>query len=254
MTKITRLYEVLITLVQKDLKLKYKHSYLGYFWSIALPLAQALIFFAVFKVVIRIPIDNYPLFLITGLFMWQWLANSMSISVHVYLGNASIVKKINFERSLLPLSIVTVDMIHFLVSIPVIIIFMIYYGEKPSFIWLIGVPVLLTLQMIFVFSISLVVASLNLFFRDMERIINVMLMMWFYLTPVLYPLSMVPEKYLWIFNYNPASYLVFAWRGLFLENTLLWKPIIIFTGFSVSICLLSLSLYNKLKWRFAEVI
>ncbi len=241
-------------LTQKDLKAKYKHSYLGYLWSIALPLAQALVFFAVFKIIIRIPMENYTLFLITGLFMWQWIANSISTSAQVYLGNASIVKKINFERSLLPLSIVIVDMFHFIVSIPIILVFLLYYGEQPSFIWLIGVPVILIAQSIFVFSVSLVAASMNLFFRDMERILNVGLMLWFYLTPVLYPLSMIPDKYKWVFNINPASHLVTAWRALFLENVILWESILIFASFSLLLCLGSFWIYNSLKWRFAEVI
>ena len=254
MIKITRLFEVLIVLVHKDLKAKYKHSYLGYLWSIALPLAQALVFFAVFKVFIKIPMENYPLFLITGLFMWQWIANSISTSASIYLANASLVKKVAFERSLLPLSVIVVDMFHFIVSSPIIIGFLFYYGSQPTLIWFIGIPIILVAHILFVFGISLIAASVNIFFRDVERILNVGLMLWFYLTPILYPISMVPDKYKWMFYFNPAAPLVIAWRSLFLDNIISWEHILYSFVYGITFLLIAIWLYNKLKWRFAEVI
>jgi len=119
--------DLIVALTQKELKVKYKRSFLGYLWSIANPLALALVFYVAFKVVMRIPIENYTLFLISGLFPWQWFSNSVSSSAMVFVGNASLIKKVNFPRESLVIATVLNDMLHFILSIPVIVIFLFFY-------------------------------------------------------------------------------------------------------------------------------
>ncbi|MCX5635936.1 MAG: ABC transporter permease, partial [Planctomycetota bacterium] len=133
--------DLVLVLTRKEIKVRYASSILGYLWSVANPLAISFVFYIAFKIVMRIQIEAYSLFLITGLFPWQWLSNSISVSPMIFLGNASIIKKVNFPRNVLPLVTVLQDMVHFILAIPVIIIFMFIYHKTPSWSWLYGIPI-----------------------------------------------------------------------------------------------------------------
>lgn len=246
--------DLLLVLTQKDLKVRYKSSWLGYFWSIAHPLALAFVFVVAFKVVMKVRMQDYALFLIAGLFPWQWFSNSVTMSTSAFLANASIIKKVNFPRNIIPLTLVLQDMIHFIISIPVILFFMFLYNHRPGWIWLIGIPLLLAIQFGFSYGIALAVSSINLFFRDMERLI-VLLMTWlFYFTPVIYSETMIPEKYRAWVMLNPLTPLMIGWRNLFLHNQLDWK----LAGLGSVYCLIILGIgywiYNRLSWKFAEIL
>src|SRR4030043_1394579 len=110
--------DLVLALTQKELKVKYRRSFLGYLWSVANPLALALVFFIAFKVVMRIQIENYTLFLISGLFPWQWFSNSVSSSAMAFVSNASLIKKVNFRSESLVVATVLNDMLHFILSVP----------------------------------------------------------------------------------------------------------------------------------------
>jgi lipopolysaccharide transport system permease protein len=250
---VRRLWELLLTLIQKDLKVKYKNTFLGYLWSLALPIAQASVFFIVFKLIIRLQVDDYLLFLLSGLFVWQWVASSVQMSASAFLSNASIIKKLRFERSFLVLSMICIDMIHYILTIPVIVAVMYYYQKHPALFWIAEVPFLLIVQCALIFGVSLVVASVNLFFRDMERIVAVALMITFYATPVIFSMEMVPEHYRWMIYLNPAAVLVQAWRLMFIDGIMAWGLLAISLGQALASLAFGMVVYRKLQWRFAEV-
>ncbi len=251
---LVRLWELLLTLVQKDLKVKYKNTILGYFWSLALPVAQASVFFVVFKLVIRLPVEDYLLFVLSGLFVWQWIASSVQMSAHAFLGNASIIKKLRFERSALVLSAVCMDMIHFTLTIPVLMAVMFYHQKYPSLVWIVEIPLLLIAQCLIVFGVSLVVSTVNLFFRDLERIVAVFLMITFYVTPVIYPIEMVPEHYRWILYLNPATALVESWRSMVINGVAAWGLVALSFLYGLGSVAVGMFVYRRLQWRFAEVL
>ncbi len=252
---ITRHYiDFIVVLTQKEMKVRYKSSVLGYFWSIAHPLAFALVFFIAFKIVMKIQMENYALFLIAGLFPWQWLANSVNVSPVVFMGNASMVKKVNFSRSALPLVTVLQDGIHFVLAIPVLVVFMFFYHEFPSLSWLYGIPVLIGVQFMMTYGICLAVSAVNPFFRDLERLVSLFIMFMFYLTPIIYPESMVPEKYEHLLNLNPFAPLMISWRNLFLDGTLDAGLLTISLLYSVAILAFGYAVYKRLSWKLAEVL
>jgi len=236
------------------MKVRYKNSFLGYLWSLLHPLAFALIFFAVFKVIMRIGMKNYTLFLIAGLFPWQWFSTSVNAAATVFIGNASIVKKLNFPRNVIPLALVAQDMLHFILAIPVLVFFMAVYKKYPSLSWVYGLPVLLFIQFLMTYGASLVVASANVFFRDIERLITIFTMLLFYCTPIIYPETMVPEKYRGLVNLNPLTPLMVSWRELFIKGTI--NPLSIALGlvYAVVIYAIGYWVYRTLSWKFAEVL
>ena len=255
MNKKSRHYiDLIIVLTQKEIKVRYKSSFLGYIWSIAHPLALAFVFFIAFKVVMRFPMENYTVFLISGLFPWQWFANSISCSTTAFISNSSIIKKVSFPKNTLTAAIVLQDSIHFILSIPVIIFFMFIYDKTPFLSWLYGIPILFSIQFLLSYGISLMVSSVNLFFRDLERLIALFLTLLFYCTPVLYPETMIPEKYRYLINVNPLAPLMISWRNLFLEGTLDITSLIISLAYSVIVFIIGFQVYKKLSWKFAEVL
>lgn len=246
--------DLIIVLTQKELKVRYKNSFFGYLWSVAHPLVFAVVFYVAFKVIVKIPVENYALFLICGLFPWQWFANSVNAAPMIFLGNAPLIKKVNFPRNLIPLTLVLQDLIHFVLAIPVIVLFLLFARKTPSFSWFVGIPILIIAQLCLVYGISLMVASLNLFFRDLERLTTIFTMVLFYVTPVFYPETMIPLKLQGVAKLNPLTPLVISWRNLFLEGTLRLDNLLLSVGYGIVFLTLGLIVYRKLAWRFAEVL
>ncbi len=248
------LKDLVLILTQKEIKVRYKNSWLGYVWSIANPLAFALVYLVAFKTFMRIDIPHYSLFLISGLFPWQWLSNSIGLAPGIFIGNASLLKKVRFPRNLLVASMVLNDGFHFVISIPVIVVFMFAYGFFPSWSWLIGIPLLAFAQLLMAYGLALAIASLNLFFRDLERLTGILLAFLFFLTPIFYTESMMPARYQALLTLNPAAPLILSWRRLFLSGSLDWSAVtMVYIHAMVALAVGSL-IYLKLSWKFAEVV
>lgn len=248
------LVDLLVVITEKELKVRYKSSFFGYLWSIANPLLFALIYYFIFKLVMRVQIPNYTVFLITGLFPWQWFASSTSSSLLSFIGNAQIIKKTVFPRSVIPLSNVMMEFLHFLCTIPVIIIFLLIYDMRPSISWLWGVPLLGIGQMMVTYGLALMLATLNIFFRDLERFIGLGLMLLFYCTPILYSVDLIPEKYRSIIGNNPLGLMIISWRDLFMSGTINFEGLIKIYISGFIMILLGSWVFNKLKFRFAEIL
>jgi homopolymeric O-antigen transport system permease protein len=253
-SKTKHFIDIATVLLQKDLKVRYKSTIFGYLWSVGHPLAFALVFFIAFRVVMKIQIDNYVLFLISGLFPWQWLSNSLNASPAIFLSNWTIIKKINFPRNMLPFTLVLQDMLHYIFSIPVIILFLCIYGKSPSIAWSYGIPLLLLLQFCMVYGLSLFISSINLFFRDLERLTTIGLTLLFYFTPVIYTETMIPDRFRSFLLLNPFAHLIINWRSLFLDGTI--NPIFFGISFIYSLLMIWMgqAIYKRLNWRFAEVL
>lgn len=246
--------DLIILLTKKEIKIRYRNSILGYFWSIAHPLAFAFVFYIAFKVVMRIEVENYTLFLITGLFPWQWFANSVNTSAGVLLGNASLIKKINFPKTIIPLTTLLNDAVHFLLSIPVIALFLILYGFSIKITWLFGIPILMIIQLTFTYGLCLIISSINLFFRDMERLILILTTLLFYFTPIFYPENMIPTAYQSMIKFNPLACLIINWRSLFLNGIVDLNYLLISLVYALMSLFLGFILFRKLSVKFAEVL
>lgn len=246
--------DLIIELTKKEIKIKYKNSYLGYVWSLANPLFMAIIFYFVFQVIARMGTDNYALFLVTGLFIWTWLANTIQMSTMLFVGNAPLIKKVNFPRNFLGIALVVSEGFNFFFSIPIIIGFMIYYGVFPSLLWLVGVPFMFVVSAIFIYGMSLLIGALNIFFRDMERIVTLLMTFMFYATPILYPVSRIPEEYRYVLFVNPFTPFIISWRDMMLNNAFNTEFILVSIVYALVSFLLGTLVYNKLKYKFVELI
>lgn len=248
------LRDLFFSLIQKEWKIRYKSSWLGYAWSLANPIVFACVYYVAFGVVMGVQIPHYALFLIAGLFPWQWLAHSLSAAPHIFLVNASLLKRVRFPRNFLVGATVFNDGLHFVFSIPVIAGLMLVDGLQPRWSWLLGILLLVPAQFLMVHGLALAVASLNLFFRDLDHLTGLVVNFLFFLTPIAYSSSMIPPAYQPIMSLNPVSPLMLSWQGLFLTGTLDWPSI----GASYAWAFVSLGfgvlLFNRLSPRFAEVL
>lgn len=252
--KIRYYVDLIITLTKKEIKIRYRNSILGYLWSIAHPLAFAMIFYIAFKIVMKIDVENYTLFLITGLFPWQWFANSANSSSGIFLSNATLIKKLKFPSSVLPLTALLNDVFHFLFSIPVIAFFVILYSIPLKISWIYGIPLLLLIQLILTYGLCLTISSINLFFRDMERLVILFTTLLFYFTPIIYPETMIPQSYQSLLKFNPLACLMINWRMLFLNGTLNIEYLILGLLYALLILTIGYLIFRKLSYRFAEVL
>jgi lipopolysaccharide transport system permease protein len=247
--------DLVVVLLQRELKVRYKNKLLGYLWSIANPLMSAVVYFVAFGLIMRVREENYPLFLVSGLFPWQWLANSINSSPNLFVGSGSVIKKVNFPRNIVPLCAVLNHMIHFLASIPIIVLLLLIFGERPSWSWFYGFPILLVVQFTMAYGIALGLSAINLFFRDLERLVSIVMNFLFFLTPVLYTIDRYPDEYRTLLvAVNPAAGLMVNWRQLILEGTMNPMYLLISAMYAVLFFGLGYTIYRKLSWKFAELI
>ncbi len=216
--------ELLINLVKRDLKTRYKMSILGFFWSLLRPLFMMLIFTVVFSQMFRWDIQMnvpYPVFLLAAILPWQLLANSVGAGANTLLVNQNLIKKVSLPREIFPLSTVIAEIINFGLSL--IVLFPFIIAAKISITpWLLILPVVFIMQCILVFGITLIVSSLNVFFRDTLPLTDLGMQAWFYLSPVFYPVSFVqghlsPLLYKF-YLLNPMCVLLTGYRKSLLES------------------------------------
>ncbi|MHC5021760.1 MAG: ATP-binding cassette domain-containing protein [Planctomycetota bacterium] len=212
--------DLLWLMVRRHLQLRYKNTLLGYAWSLLHPLAFAVIYIWVFGRVMRIEVPDYPLFLIAGLFPWHWFANATGGALGCFVGQAPLIQRLRFPKSLLVVSASIDEALHFLATVPVILLTLWWFGRGPAWQWLWWGPVLLAVQFVCTTAFSLVTATTNVFFRDIDRIVRLGLLLWFFVSPVLYPVEMIPANFRWTVFCNPPGALAACWRRLFLGEAL----------------------------------
>jgi lipopolysaccharide transport system permease protein len=252
--ELRRTWELLLLLTFRDLKLRYQDTALGFVWSLIKPLLLGGVLYLALKRIARFDIPDYQLFLLSALFPWAWFSASVTLAVPAFAHNGNLIKKVYFPRFVLPFSVVANNMVHFLLSIPVLLVFILATGQWPSPVWLVGIPLLTLVQLTLLMGIVLIVASFDVFFRDLEHLTEVFLNLWFYMTPILYPLDWVPDRLKPFYLINPMSPLIEAWRRLFIENTLPGPELLISVAFAAAAIALGAGAFRRLEGGFADAL
>lgn len=185
--------ELIENLVMRDLKVRYKGSILGFLWSLLNPLLLMLVFTIVFTVMVpNAAIPKFPAFLLCALLPWNFFSSAMVGAVNSIVHNGHLIKKVYFPREILPISVVLSSFVNFLLALPVLFLFLILF-QIPFTVWLVYLPVIMAVQVVFVIGVALFLATLNVYYRDTAVILEVILQAWFFLTPVFYPAEFLPE-------------------------------------------------------------
>lgn len=244
--------ELLKTNVKKEIRGKYKNSFLGVLWSFLNPLLQILVYAIVFPLILRNTQENYVIFLCCGLIPWTFFSTGINRCAFTIVENGNIVKKVYFPREILPISVVTAEAINFFIS-TIIIIGFVGFGGLGITKYIIFYPVVLIIQYFLTLGISFIISSITVYLRDIQHFIGVLLQLLFYAAPVVYAPSTIPEEFKWILNINPMTYIINGYRDIFYNQTMpdLYGLLIVFV-IAIAICIVGYIIFNKLQKGFAE--
>lgn len=205
--------ELLKNLVVKDLKIKYSGSLLGFLWSLLNPLAMILIYSLAFKYIMRVQLENVTLFYFVGMLPWHFFSGAISASTVAVISNANLIKKIHFPREILPISTVLFHFAQFLLALSVFFPALLFLNAKLTAA-LAVYPLVLFLQLVFTVGLALFLSAMTVFYRDIKHLVEVGLIIFFWMTPIIYHLTMVPESVRFIFKLNPLAAYITAYQDI----------------------------------------
>lgn len=241
-------------LVVRDLKLRYKRSYLGLAWTLVNPLSQLLVFDFVFRVLFRVETPNYTAFLFIGIVSWNWFSGSLLQATNAILENRDLVRQPGFPAAMLPNVAVAAQLIHYLLTLPIVFGLLVVSGVPITATawWL---PVIIVVQYLLTLSLGFFVAYLHVTFRDTQYLLGIFLMLGFFMTPILYEASIVPEQYLPIYEINLMAHLVDAYRAVLIGGQSPdFGSLGIVTGVSLLLLAGGYRLFQRASTSFAEEI
>ena len=253
--KIKEIYQyrhMIKTLVKQDINGRYKGSFFGFLWTLLNPLLMLAVYSLVFQFVFRTGIENYSIYLFICLMPWNAFANTIAVGTTCVSNNASILKKVYFPREVLPLAVVISNTIQYFFSAVIIFIALIISGV--GVFWVaIFLPVIVLIQAIFSLGLIMLLSAANVYIRDVQYIMNPVMMIWMYACPILYSISMVPEKFLGIYKLNPMTLIMQEYQNILYNKTLPnFASLGIVFAISIIVLIIGYLVFNKLQRRFAE--
>ena len=240
--------------VKKDIRGKYKGSFLGVLWSFINPLLVTLVYAIVFPFILRNTENNYVTFLVIGILPWTFFTTVISQGTHCILGNAGIIKKVYFPREILPISIATSGLVNFLISCIIIFLFLLFSGIGFS-IQILWLPLIIITQYILTLSLIMFTSAINVYIRDLEYIVAFIINMLFYMTPVLYRAGTFAQSNFMslIFKLNPMATIITCYRDvLFYQSLPHIKSLLVVLLFSLLLLYFGYCFFKRLERGFAE--
>jgi ABC-2 type transport system permease protein len=200
-----RYRELIWALALRELKVRYKRSVLGFLWALLNPALLMIVLTVVFSKILLSPIQHYGIFILSTLVPWTFFSQCLSYSVDSIVANGELIKKVSVPKCVFPLAAVVSNMINLLLSIIPLALIVLLMGH-PFFVTWAFLPVPLIALMIFAAGATFFFAAANVYYRDVAHIVQILLQVWFYVTPIIYPLTVFPAKYKWMFQLNPLIY------------------------------------------------
>jgi len=217
--QLTYLRDLLRELVVREMKLRYKRSVLGIVWSLLNPLFQMLVFIFLSRRVLSLDIPNYPSFVFTGVLAWNWFQSTVVATTSAITANRELVRRPGFPMAILPVVTVTTNLIHFLLALPIPLVFLLAGSGRLTSAILV-LPLVIALQFALILGLGYLVTTVNVTFRDTQHILAVCFMLLFYMTPVFYDASLVPSRFQIVYHLNPMFHLITAYRAILIRGDL----------------------------------
>lgn len=250
--RLVYLRDLLRELVLRDMKLRYKGSMLGLAWSLLNPLAQLLVFGLVFSTILPLNIPNYTAFLFSGLLVWSWFQSSLFAATTVIVDGRSLIKRPGFPVALLPVVTVMANLVHFVLALPVLLLFLLLTG-LPLHGTVLLLPLLIAIQFLLTLSIGYFLAAVHVTFRDTQHLVGVFLLLFFYLTPIFYDGGVVPERFQFFYRLNPLLHLLEAYRTILIDGRLPNLVALgVVTAVSLGLLLLGFRVFRRASYTFVE--
>jgi lipopolysaccharide transport system permease protein len=247
--------ELLYYLVWRDIKVRYKQTVLGASWIILQPLLMTLVFAIFLGKIAQLPSQGVPhvLFLFSGVLPWTFFSNAVSGSSFSLVINAPLITRVYFPRSMVPIAATLVRLSDFIVAAAVLVMLMFYYRQPFNWTILIA-PFLIAQMTILAMGLGMWFSALNAKYRDISTALPVLLQLWMFTSPIVYPESMVPERWKWVYELNPMVGIIEGFRSSFLGLEFNWRALLI--SFLVTSVLVVYSTYafKRLDEEFADVV
>lgn len=247
--------EMIFSLVKRDLRGRYKGSFLGFLWTFLNPLLQLMVYTFVFSTIMRAGIEDYYLFLFVALVPWTYFSSSVAGGAGCIIDQQNLVKKIYFPREVLPISHVLSQLINMMLTFIVVIAVILISGKGVNFyVWL-YLPVIILQETLLAFGLTLLFSGITVYFRDIQYLLSVLMMAWQFLSPVMYNMEMIPEKYRSIFYLNPMTHIIVAYRDVFYyKQPPELSTFVTGTAMGATMLVVGWFLFGKMKRHFAEVL
>lgn len=246
---------LLRVLVERDVRVRYKQTVLGFAWAIIQPVMAMVIFSIFFGNFAKMPSDGlpYPIFVYAALLPWMFFANAITNSAGSLVGSTNLVSKVYFPRLIIPLSSIGAGLVDFVIASSVLLVMMLYYGIGWS-LNLLVVP-LFALGIIFAaLGVGTLLSALTVTYRDFRYVVPFMVQIWMFATPVAYPASIVPEAWRWLFYLNPMTGLIEGFRSAFLDRPFDIAALFVSLVISAAMFLAGIAYFEKVERRFADLI
>jgi len=247
--------ELLWVLTMRDVKVRYKQTVLGFTWAIIQPVMMMVVFSIFFGRLAQMPSDGfpYPIFVYAGLLPWTFFANAIGTSGSSLIGSAQLVSKVYFPRLIIPLASIGAGLVDLAISTCILLALMAWYGVGWS-LNLLMAPLLVAGVVFAALGVGTFLSALTVAYRDFRYVIPFMIQFWMFATPVVYPASLVPADWRWLFNLNPMAGIIEGFRSAFLGKPFDFVALAISFGVAFVLFLAGVAYFEKVERRFADII
>ncbi len=249
--------ELLYFLAWRDIKVKYKQTALGAAWAILQPFLTMIVFSILFGKLAKVPSDGipYPIFVYAGLLPWNYFSSALNSSGNSLVASSNLITKVYFPRLIIPASASLAGLLDFLIASVILIAMMFFYHFTPNVLGIVMIPVLVFMTFIVAVGCGLWLSALNVEYRDFQYVIPFLVQLWMFVTPVIYPVTLLPDKYRWLLSLNPMGGIIEAFRAATLRHQPFnWNLLLISSGIGILIFISGLLYFRKVERSFADVI
>jgi lipopolysaccharide transport system permease protein len=245
--------ELFYFLMWRDVKVRYKQTMFGVLWAILQPLVTMLIFTYFFGKLARVPADGipYPLFFYAGLVLWTFFSNAVSNAANSLLGNTNLITKVYFPRIIIPGATVGAGLLDFAIAAALLVVLLFAYRFPLTVGDLLLLPLVLLVTLL-AFAVGVLLAALNVRYRDVRYALPFLINIWMFVSPIIYPSSLVPEEWRWVLALNPVTGIVEAFRASLFERPVAWGPLAYSAGFTIVLLGVASLVFQQMERYFAE--
>jgi lipopolysaccharide transport system permease protein len=244
--------DLLLELVGRDIKLRYKRSWVGMAWSLLNPLLQFVVFSFVFQSILPLDIPNYPVFLFSGILVWNWFSSSLVEATASIVGNRELIRRPGFPAAILPVVAVTSNLVHFLLALPILLIIVLLNGTSLTAA-LLALPLVIAVQFGFTVGLGYLLSTVYVTFRDTQYLLGVALLLGFYLTPVFYDSSGLALGQQAIYRLNPMANLLEAYRAILLKGTFPdGRSLTVIAALCLGLVIIGYKAFRHTSYQFVE--
>ncbi|MFY9607542.1 MAG: ABC transporter permease [Blastocatellia bacterium] len=247
--------ELLYFLMWRDVKVRYKQTLLGAAWAIIQPLFAMAIFTLFFGKLAGVPSDGipYPIFAYAGLLPWMFFSNAVTNSGNSLVGSSNLITKVYFPRMIIPAAAVGAGLIDFAIALLILVVLMIYYGVAVS-LNLLMFPVLVALTMLLALGVGMLMSGLNVKYRDVRHALPFVIQLWMFATPIVYPASLVPQKWRLVYALNPLTGIIEGYRSSLFGARFDWATLGTSAAITIAILIYSAYSFRRMEKSFADVV